>query len=335
MSFLNYISYYLPPDILTNEQLANDFGDWSAEKIKNKTGISSRHIVKDETVVDLAVSASNKLFSEHNINKSEIDFVILMTQTPDYLLPTSACIVQDKLALNKNIGAIDINLGCSAYIYGLALANGMISSGLASKVLLITSETYSKHINKLDKSVRTLFGDGASASLISNNEVGICAEIGLSTLGSDGSGWNKLIIPSGGGALPRSKETSIQFQDGEYIRSKDNLYMDGPGIMSFTLDIVPKTVKDTLIKNNLSMEDIDLFVFHQASIFILNYFKKSLKIPEDKFVIELEDIGNTVSSTIPIAIRRSIEKNRIHSGMNIMLVGFGVGFSWGSIVLKI
>jgi 3-oxoacyl-[acyl-carrier-protein] synthase-3 len=334
MAFLNYISYYLPANVLTNEDLANDFGDWTPDKIKNKTGISSRHIVNQETIIDLAVSATNKLLIENQIDKNIIDFVILMTQTPDYILPTSACIIQDKLGLNKNIGALDINLGCSAYVYALALINSMISSGMAKNVLLITSETYSKHIHKLDKSVRTLFGDAASASFISGNENGLSAEIGISTLGTDGSGWNKLIIPSGGGALPRSNETAKEFQDGEYIRSKDNLYMDGPGIMSFTLDVVPKSIKEVLIKNNLSMENIDLFIFHQASIFILNYFKKSLKIPEEKFVVEIEDIGNTVSSTIPIALKRSIDKGRIKKNMKIILVGFGVGLSWGATILK-
>jgi 3-oxoacyl-[acyl-carrier-protein] synthase-3 len=334
MAYLNYISYYLPPNILTNDNLAIDFGDWTAEKIKSKTGISSRHIVNQETVVDMAIFASNQLFNDYNIDRSTIDFVILMTQTPDYLLPTSACIVQDRLGLNKNIGALDINLGCSAYIYALALINSIVTTGLAKNVLLITSETYSKHINKHDKSVRTLFGDGSSASLISNKKPSFGAEIGQSTLGTDGSGWNKLIIPSGGGVLQRTSETALEFQDGEYIRSKDNIYMDGPGIMSFTLDVVPKSITDVLEKNNLSMNDIDLFVFHQASIFILNYFKKSLKIPDEKFVVEIEDIGNTVSSTIPIAIKRSIEKNRIKSGMKIILVGFGVGLSWGATLLK-
>lgn len=334
MPYLSFISYYLPKQILSNERLIEDFEDWTPEKIYLKTGIKQRHVVTTETIIDLGLNSSNKLFLDTNFPKDKIDLLILATQTPDYLLPPSACIIQDRLGLRKNIGAFDFNLGCSAYIYGLAMANSFITSGLASNILFIASETYSKHIHKKDKSVRTLFGDGASASLITKDSFELSAEIGNSDLGTDGSGWDKLIIPSGGGALARSAETSKEFNDGEYIRSKDNLYMDGPSIMSFTLDVVPKSIRETLNKNNLKIEDIDIFVFHQASIFILNYFKKSLRIPDSKFIIEIEDIGNTVSSTIPIALKRALESRKITKGMKVLLVGFGVGLSWGSTIIR-
>ncbi len=334
MSYLTSISYYLPKQTLSNDQLVEDFGDWTTEKIYLKTGIKQRHVVTTETIIDLGLKASENLFLDSKFPKDKIDIIILATQTPDYLLPTSACILQDRLGLRKNIGAFDFNLGCSAYIYGLAMANSFITSGLASNILFITSETYSKHIHKKDKSVRTLFGDGATASLITKEKFGLSGEIGKPDLGTDGSGWDKLIIPSGGGALSRSTETSKEFNDGEYIRSKDNLYMDGPSIMSFTLDVVPKSISETLNRNNLKIEEIDIFVFHQASIFILNYFKKSLRIPESKFIIEIEDIGNTVSSTIPIALKRALVQGKITRGMKVLLVGFGVGLSWGSTIIQ-
>lgn len=327
------ISYYLPDDLLTNDQLAEIYTDWSSEKILDKTGISTRHIsAVGETALDLAVQASKNLFMEHNINPEQIDFILLATQSPDYLLPTSACILQDRLGIPKSSGALDFNLGCSAYIYGLALSKSLVCTGIAKNVLLVTAETYSKYIHPMDKSARTIFGDGAAATLISQSDA---ENIGLFVLGTDGSGSENLIIPVGGARRQKSTETGMEIHDDNgSIRTDENLYMNGPEIFSFTIKEVPKCFKETLEKNSLSIGDINLFVFHQANKYMLEYLMKKLKAPAEKFYVNLIDIGNTISSSIPIALAMALSEGRIHKGDKIMLMGFGVGLSWGATVIE-
>jgi len=331
------ISYYLPPTILTNEELEKEYTSpsWTASKIYRKTGIKSRHIAKNQLVSDLAVEAGKKLFTEHGISPSAIDFILLCTQSPDYYLPTTACIVQDRLGIPTTAGAFDYNLGCSGYIYGLAAAKGLISAGIARNVLLITAETYTKHIHPMDKSTRTVFGDGASATLITSEDV---PKIGQFVLGTDGKGAQNLMVPSGAMAMPRTEETAIEKEDsGGNIRSLDNLYMNGPEIYAFTLRAVPELIKDILEKNCISMNEIDYVILHQANKLVLDSLREKLNIPEDKYCIDVDDIGNTVSSTIPIAIKRAADKNnpRVKKGNKVLIAGFGVGYSWGGTILTI
>jgi len=325
------IGYYLPEKILTNSELAEVYGDWSAEKIFEKTGIRNRHITsKGECVTDIAVKAAEKVFSSGTIRPDEIDFVILATQTPDYILPTSACIIQDRLGIPQSSGAFDFNLGCSAFIYGLSVSKGLIAAGIARNILFITAETYSKHIHPLDKSTRTIFGDAAAAAIISD-----CGHsIGEFDLGTDGSGFDKLIIPAGGARLPLSDETKIEKNDNGSVRTPENIYMSGTDIFNFTIKVVPASIKNVLEKNKLTLEDIDLFVFHQANKFMLDFLRKKVKIPEDRFILDMEDTGNTVSPTIPIALKRAEEKGKIKKGDKVLIIGFGVGLSWGSTILE-
>lgn len=324
------IEYELPAKLLTNDELAQIYTDWSADKIFNKTGIASRHIAaEDECSSDLAERAAKKLFDSGVISPESIDFILLATQSPDYILPTTACILQDKLGIPQKAGALDFNLGCSAYIYGLAIAKSLINTGVAKNVLLLTAETYTKYIHPLDKSTRTIFGDGATATLISN-----CGHsIGEFDLGTDGSGKDSLIIPAGGNRLLQTEETAREINDNGSIRSLDNLYMDGTEVFSFTIRVVPQSVDNILAKHNLKLDDIDLFVFHQANEFMLNYLRKKLKISKEKFYINMHDIGNTVSSTIPISLKRAEVEGRLHKGDKVLIIGFGVGLSWGSSLL--
>lgn len=328
------ISYYLPEKLLTNDELASLYSEWTAEKIYQKTGIMTRHISdKNECSSDLAEKAAIKLFAEYNINPEDIDFILLATQSPDYLLPSTACILQDKLGIPKSSGALDYNLGCSAFIYGLALGKSLIYTNIARNVLLIMSEVYTKHIHPMDKSTRTIFGDGAAATLISKDDSD--NSIGEFILCTDGSGAQELIVPAGGMRLRNSEETKIEFMDESgSIRSKDNIFMNGPEIFNFTIKVVPKAVKDVLEKNNLTMEDIDLFVFHQANKYMLDYLRKKIKIPEDKFYVNMEETGNTVSPTIPIALKMAQSEGKLKKGDKVMLVGFGVGLSWGATIIE-
>ncbi len=312
------ISYFTPNKSLTNEDLSLEFPEWSANKVANKVGISKRFIASEnEFSSDLAINASEKLFKENNIDRSIIDMIILCTQSPDYALPTTACIIQNKLNLKKSCGAFDFNLGCSGYIYGLAMAKGFIESKVSKNILFITSETYSKYLSRDDKSNRTIFGDASTATLISDNGI---ADIQDFILGSDGSGSNNLIV----------RNSASRFDS----NFKNKLYMNGPEIFNFTLNEVPKLIKSILLKHEINKDSIDLFIFHQANKFMLTHLRKKIKIDKEKFFIHMNDFGNTVSSTIPIALYYALKNNKIKVEDNVLLAGFGVGYSWGSTILK-
>lgn len=325
------IEYYLPETIITNDDLEKEFPDWSSDKIEKKIGIRERHIVKEnETALDLALRASQKILK--NYNKDKIDFIMLCTQSPDYYLPTSACILQDKLGLKTNIGAFDYNLGCSGFVYGLAMAKSLINSTIATNILLITSETYTKYIHPKDKSNRTIFGDAAAAIIIEKSEE---EQIGEFVLGADGGGYKNLIVPNGG--LRNSYDLNAkEIDDGSgSIRTDNNLYMNGPEIFNFTIKAVPKVVSETLEKNNTTLEDLDYVIFHQANKYMNEYLRKKIGIPKDKYYLNLLYTGNTVSATIPIAIKDCLDNNIIKKGDRILIVGFGVGYSWGGTIIKL
>lgn len=327
------ISYALPQGVLSNEMLATQYGDaqWTAAKIFRKTGIQQRHIAKDELVSDLAVQAAQKLFEEHGVDRSDIDFLLLCTQSPDYLLPTTACIVQARLGLSEQTAALDYNLGCSGFVYGLALAKGLLAGGVARNVLLIMSETYTKHIHPLDRSTRTIFGDGAAATLLTEDDL---SQLGEFVLGSDGRGAENLMIPAGAMACARSGQTAeTQTDESGNVRSKENLYMNGPEIFAFTLRAIPELVKETLARNKLALDEINYVVFHQANRLILTTLRDTIGIAEDRFCIDVDDFGNTVSATVPIALSRAIASGVIRKGMKVLIAGFGVGYSWGAAVL--
>lgn len=321
---ISKIEYYLPELVLTNEDLEREFPEWSAERIQEKIGITQRHIAaENETVLDMAVQSSEKIFKNYDRNK--IDFILFCTQSPEYFLPTTACILQDKLGLRKNIGAIDFNLGCSGFVYGLAFAKGLVASGIAKSILLVTSETYTKHINPKDKANRSIFGDASASVLIEKAENAKNYEF---CLGTDGSGAENLIVKKGAFKTDFELNPNNEF-------SPENLYMDGPEIFNFTIENIPGLVKETLEKNNLTMDDIDHFVFHQANSFMLNYLRKKTKIPAEKFYIDMEKTGNTVSATIPIALKNMLDKGILKEGDRVLLAGFGVGYSWGATIMEI
>ncbi|WP_027087213.1 3-oxoacyl-ACP synthase III family protein [Cohnella panacarvi] len=321
MVTIKSIEYYLPEHVEVNDR--ND-------KLTTKIGIFEKRIAKaDEYASDLAIAAANQLFEKNDIKREDIDFLLYCTQSPDYYLPTTACVLQNRLSLPTSIGALDINLGCSGYVYGLSLAKGLIESGQANNVLFITADTYSKFIHPKDRSVKPLFGDGATATLLTAAP----GPFGLKSFvfGTDGSGSNNLIVPAGGLRNPLSeanlKEETDAFGN---IRSNSNLYMNGPEIFNFTLNEVPASINKLLEKEGCNLEDFDFFIFHQANQYMLEYLRKKLKIDSNKFSIQFGDCGNTVSSTIPIALKRELENGKIKKGDKVMLVGFGVGYSWAA-----
>jgi 3-oxoacyl-[acyl-carrier-protein] synthase-3 len=328
------IEYYLPSAEVSTRSLALEFPEWSVEKIEDKTGIHTRHVAgPEECSSDLAVAAAQKLFASGACQPADIDYVLLCTQSPDYFLPTTACLIQDRLGIPTTAGALDFNLGCSGFVAGLGLARGLIETGQAARVLLLTAETYSKFMNAQDKSVRTIFGDAAAATLVEAVEGN--ASIGPFVYGTDGSGANNLIVPAGGMRRPRTAETAEENVDqGGNRRSQDDLFMDGAEIFNFTIRTIPKCVDTLLSRSQTALSDIDLFVFHQANRYMLEHLRRRMKVPAERFYVAMGHCGNTVSSTIPIALNHAAAEGKLKSGNRVMVVGFGVGYSWAAALLR-
>lgn len=319
------IAVVFPQRAETNEDLQAEFPNWDLSLIYQKTGIGQRFIAEpDQCASDLGVEAAEKLFAEYDVAPESIDFLLFCTQTPDYPLPTTACLMQQRLGLPTHCGALDFNLGCSGYVYGLSLAEGLIQSGAAKRVLLITAETYSKYIDGEDRSLRTIFGDAAAATLIEASDTsrlsGFC-------FGTDGSGADTLIVGEGGA---RPAEACIKPRHRKRWASR--LYMDGPSLMSFTVGAIPQLTQDILAKTPYSLDDVHLFLLHQATRKMLEQLQQRLEVDETRFPILLENYGNTVSCTLPILIEEMRIAGRLEPDRPNLLVGFGVGWSWAGCV---
>ena len=308
------IENYLPPNIEDGSSLKKDNPDWCIEDIEEKTGIIYRHLAgAGQSATDMAEIAAQKIFAS-GVKKEEVEFLILITQSPEYPLPSSACILQDRLGLNKTCMAFDVNLGCSGFIYGLAVGGSLIQSGMANKGLIICSDTYSKYIEKSDRTCRPIFSDGASAVLLTTSNYNI---IWPFEMGTDGSGFRNLIVaPNEKNGLDKKMSTS-------------RLFMDGAKLFIFTMAMVPKSVDALLEKSGKKINDIDLFIFHQASRLVMDNIIRRLRLPDERVFKNYHRIGNTVSASLPIALKDALEKKRIRDGNLIMLMGFGVGYSWG------
>lgn len=325
------LEFALPKKSVTNIDLKKSLKSFDANKFETKIGIKNRYVSDNkETSSKLAIDACLKLSQKFDFNK--IDLLIVCTQTPDHILPGNASIIQDKVGLG-NIPSFDINLGCSGFIYCLYLAKSFFVSGMHKNILIVNTDTYTKYLHPDDKANRGIFGDAASACIISEDIIDHNF-FGEFILGTDGSGYRNLIIRNGGGFNSFKNNPAIKTY-GDDNRYDDNcIYMNGPEIFNFTIDKIPSLVKLTLEANSLKLDDIDYFIFHQANAFMLNYLMRKIKIPQEKFIINMSETGNTVSCTIPIAYKKSIMSERIKAGSRIMLVGFGVGLSWGATIIK-
>ena len=319
------IAVHLPERIETNQDLKADNPKWDVELIASKTGIHQRHIAApNECSSDLGVKAAEKLFAEYDVDPKSIDFLLFCTQTPDYPLPTTACLVQDRLGLPTSCGALDFNLGCSGYVYGLSLCDGLIRSGAAKRILFITAETYTKLIDSKDRSLRTIFGDGAAATLVESHD-----EPSLSAFkfGTDGTGANTLLATKNGF---RDPEDVIESRHRR--RWKSDLYMDGPALINFTIGSIPDLLQEIVDEANMKMDEVGYFLFHQATFKMLSQLQQTLEVAEDKVPILLRDVGNTVSSTLPILIQQMRQSGEMTAEQKNLLVGFGVGWSWAGCV---
>jgi 3-oxoacyl-[acyl-carrier-protein] synthase-3 len=317
----------LPERVETNDELAAQFPSWDLELIYQKTGIRERHIAApDECSSDLGVAAAKRLFREHDVDPKSIDYLLFCTQTPDYPLPTTACLMQDRLGLRTTIGALDFNLGCSGYVYGLSLAESLIRGGMARRILFITAETYSKYIEPSDRSLRTIFGDGAAATLIDAAEQ---PSLSAFVFGTDGRGADTLIVNTGGARPP-----TCAIPPRKRKRWPSALYMDGPSLIEFTLDAIPQLVSNVLAKAGVGRDEIDWYLMHQATRKMLDMLRERLGISETRMPMLLETCGNTVSSTLPLLIDHLRRSGRLRPGMRSMLVGFGVGLSWAGCIWR-
>lgn len=337
-SYIRDLEVFLPEKVLSNADIAKLNPSWTSESIFSKIGIEERHICREnESTSDMAIGAINNLFSSgSSFKKEDIDFFIFCTQTPDFEIPTNACYLQYAAGLRSDIGAYDFNLGCSGFVYGLSMAKGLIETGQAENVLFVTSESYSKRINKADYKNMSLFGDAAAAVIISSSkgtEQDLSGEILSFKFGTDGKNYDKLIhFSSGFYQVDKKEKYQVDYNESSF--GDQFFYMDGSAIFNFTLSAIPSLINQTLNKNNLEIDDIELFIMHQANQFMLDAIRKRAKLPPEKFYISMKHVGNTVSSTIPIAIKSAISEEKIKKGNKVLLSGFGVGLSMASCIIS-
>lgn len=327
------ISYYLPEKTLSNEQLCAIFPNLIPDDIVKMTGIKKRHIsAPDEIASDIAYAAGEQFFEEHPIEKAAIDFLIFISDALDYKGPTTACILQDRLGLPKTAGVLDSLAGCAGFVYGLSMAKALIESRQAKNVLLLTADMPTKVVHPEDYELRMIFSDGGAATLVSasENESGI----GDFVFGTDGSGAKNLMTHYSGARQPITKEWLEKHKDADGMKH-GMMKMNGSEIFIFTLKVVLPMVKELLQKAKMEMGDIDLFVFHQANGFLLNVLRRKMKIPEEKFYVYLENCGNTVSASIPIALKEAMKEGKAKKGDKILLASFGIGYSWAGTIITL
>lgn len=317
------VGSYLPSKILTNHDL-EAIVDTTDEWIVQRTGIRNRHIASaEEATSDLALTAARRALKDAKVTPEEIDLIIVATATPDHAFPSTACLVQERLWAT-NAAAFDLSAGCTGFVYGVSVASQMIASGMYKKALVIGAETLSRIINWENRNVCVLFGDGAGAAVLGEVEDGY-GILGLD-LGSDGAGGVHLFQPAGGSRKPASHET---------VDAKEHsIHMNGNEVFKFAVKAMGKTAKKSLEKAGMTSEDIDMLVPHQANIRIIQSAAKHFKMPMEKVWVNVDKYSNTSAACIPIALTEMQEQHALKKGDNLLLVAFGAGLTWGSIVLK-
>jgi 3-oxoacyl-[acyl-carrier-protein] synthase-3 len=327
------VEFFLGQNSVSNSQLQEENPSWDMSKTLERSGVKSRPVaIPGTTALDLAYEAANKLLNQLKCPSSEIDALIFCTQTPDYVLPPNSSLLHGRLNLASDVMAFDISHACSGFIYGLGIARSLVASGTAKKVLLITADTYSKLIHPADRSIRPLFGDGAAATIVSSDN--LVMTIKDMSFGTAGNKADRFIVEAGGAKNKLTVDENITPDRSGRIHSSNHISMDGLGLLSYFNNVVPESVLEILKKNNKSISDISLFVFHQASRLALEGIARSLKIPDEKMIIDMEETGNLVSSSIPVLLSRLLKSDAFTRGEPVVLCGFGVGLSWGTALVE-
>lgn len=324
--------YFLPKTTYTNTDFFAEFPELKGSSLE-KTGVKSRQIAQKEDISsDLALAAAELLIQEEGIHKDDIDFILYNSADLDYYTPATSCVLQGKLGLKASCGAMDIVNGCSSFVYGLGIAAGIIESMGARNVLLLTSSALTKFIHPRDKANRFLFGDGAAATLITHSEK---PAIGPFVYGTDGASYERIIIRDGFARFPLS-ESSHQERTDEYgnTTSDAHFVMNGTAIFLFSSRRVPAMIDELLQKAQLQKNDIDLFIFHQPNVFLNEHLRHKMNIAPERFFHCMENFGNTVQSTIPIAIREAQLAGKLKPGMRVLFAGFGTGLSWAATIAQ-
>jgi 3-oxoacyl-[acyl-carrier-protein] synthase-3 len=319
-----------------------EISNWDYDYISEKerklliktTGIEKRRAVQNSgvTTADLGMAAAEKLLKETNTAKENIEILVFVSQTPDYLLPASSILIQNRMGLSKNCMAFDINLGCSGYVYGFSVISSLMSSGKMKKGLLIAGDISSISAEREDKSVYPLFGDAATATLLEYDEK---ADKMNFSLQSDGAGYEAIIVREGGLRKPYTVDSFKVEDKGNGIkRAPRNLELDGMEVFNFSVTEVPKNIEDFFKETATSHDTYDYFIMHQANLLMNETIRKKLKFPVEKVPYSLSKYGNTSSASIPITIVSEL-RDKLSAPANLLLSGFGVGLSWGTVSLKV
>jgi 3-oxoacyl-[acyl-carrier-protein] synthase-3 len=309
------------------------FGAEEIEKTARMIGVRQRHVAPPEICTsDLCHHATEKLLEELGWDRASIDGLIFVTQSPDYELPASACVLQNRLGLPTGCLAFDVNLGCSGYTYGLWLGAQIVAGRGVKRLLLLAGDICTRRLAPRDKAVIPLFGDAGTATAL---EFDAEAQPMQFELGTDGSGYQAIIIPASGFRMPRTSETKALVAEADGIeRSPENIHMNGTDVFNFTIRRVPPLVEKILADTGLTMADHDHVVFHQANAFMLQHLAKRLKIPAEKFVLAMEQVGNTSSASIPLAMTLALREKLTREPARLLLAGFGVGLSWAACSIR-
>lgn len=332
---LQELAVAFPSQILTNDDLEQHHPDWNIAELSRRVGVRSRHIAaKDQTALDLGEEACRQLLADNPTLPQRIDALIFCTQSPDFIVPGNACILHGRLGLPDHVAAFDIGQACSGYIYSLCVAGSMIHSGASRNIIVVNADTYSKYIHPQDRSARLLFGDGAAATWVSSGEK--ASGISACKFGTGGSSYDKFIIPAGGCRTPRSAKTQVEHVDTSgNVRTPEHIHMSGRDIFHFVCSTIPPHISEVLAEACLTVDDIDLFIFHQASAAVLDSIANLADIPSAKVFRNLQEKGNTVSASIPIALHDAQSRGLASKGDKLFLCGFGAGLSWASMVLEL
>jgi 3-oxoacyl-[acyl-carrier-protein] synthase-3 len=339
MTSIRAIACALPERELTNADLERENPSWDMAAVTERAGVRSRRITAPgETAFDLSVRACETLLADSGLDLAEVDAILYCTQSPDHIMPGNANLLHRHLGLGDRVMAFDFTLACSGYVYGLALADSLARGGLAKEILLVTAETYSKHINPRDRTTRVLFGDGAAVTHLSATSAGERAggAIVAAQLCSHGRDLEKgAYIPAGGMRMPRSEETRREVEDRHgNVRCAEDIHLNGAGVWAFVNSALPGHLRDFLASQSLTVEDIDLYVFHQASKMTFDSLAKAVPIAPEKLFVNMTDVGNLASASIPFALYEALDQGAIEPGSRVLLSGFGAGLSYGSVLTQ-